>query len=70
MSKPRVTINSVASRYDNANERTVEFSAGNDASGGLIQFKWDEERKEMTVTLYRLDGNVGVFVPEENLIHG
>lgn len=69
MSKPIVTVRSHASRWDDGGEQTVEFSAGAAADGGLIEFRWDAERQILTVTLYRLDPNVEVIVPEENLKH-
>lgn len=69
MAKPVVTVQSYASRWDDSDEQTVEFSAGAAADGGLIEFRWDAERQKLTVSFYRLDPNVEVVVPKENLIH-
>lgn len=69
MAKPRVNVNSYANKFAMPNEQIVEFYDTVAANGGLISFRWDAERQVLTVSLYRLDPNVEVVVPEENLKH-
>lgn len=65
MSKPRVKVNPPASQYCGKDERIIEFSGGKDATGGLIAFRMVDGK--LIVDLYRLDANVAVRCPAENV---
>lgn len=57
--KPSVHTKCVANHYAAPNERIIEFSVGNDGTGGLIAFRLANDGTLM-VDVYRTNGPVTV----------
>jgi hypothetical protein len=60
--KPVVITNCVASLYEAANEKVVEFSTASGELGGLISLRDMGDR--LVIEIYRLDAGVEVLLAD------
>jgi hypothetical protein len=64
-----ITVTPVADKYSGANERTIEFTARDGGTGGLITFATqDDPSYPVRVNVYRTDP--GVLVTHTTTDHG
>lgn len=61
--KPKIITNSVAHRYDSANEHTIEYSFNDGkATGGLVNFSHGSTEGDLRVNPYRHDPGITFII--------